>query len=303
MSPIRNVVIAGVSGNLGPALLSALASTPTFTVTVFTRADSSPTLPPNVKSIAVDYDSIENLTSTLRTRNTDAVISALPGPAAKQQVNLIHASVAANVSRFLPSEFGSDLDNADNRAASVYAPKVAAQDLLKALAAEGKITYTIVYNGAFLDWGLKAGFPIDPVKKRAALHDGGERLYSTTTLGAVGKAVVSILSQPEETKNRVIRVGEVVTTLKEVLALSQEVVGAEGWSITTPDTVEGVEKAMVKIRQGVFTHETIMPFIFKAIWGPVNDGHFKETDNELLGIKELDKADLKKIIQGVVEGN
>ncbi|KAL2824245.1 hypothetical protein BDW59DRAFT_87369 [Aspergillus cavernicola] len=301
MSPIRNVVLAGVSGNLGPTILAAVSASPLFTVTVFTRPGSTPSLPAGVKSVPVNYNSIDELAQHLK--GQDAVISAIPPTAAQQQTNLIHAAVAAKVSRFLPSEFGSDLDNAANRAAPVYGPKIAAQELLKALAAEGKISYTIVYNGAFLDWGLKVGFPLDPRKKVAALHDGGERLYSTTTLGAVGKAVVGVLSKPEETKDRVVRVGEAATTLKEVLALAQEIVGSDGWAVTEPDTTEEAEKALVKIKQGVLTGETIMPFIFKAIWGAENGGHFNTTDNELLGIQTLDKADIKKIIQNVVDGN
>lgn len=170
---------------------------------------------------------------------------------------------------------------------------------MKALAAEGKITYTIVYNGAFLDWGLQAGFPISPVKKVAALHDGGERLYSSTTLAAVGKAVVGILNKPEETKNRVVRVSEAVSTLKEVLALSKEVVGSDGWTVTEPDVEAEAEKALELIKQGVFNHGTILPFIYKAIWGDGTGGLLKDTDNELLGIQQLDKEGIKKVIQDV----
>ncbi|KAL3462138.1 hypothetical protein BJX64DRAFT_259694 [Aspergillus heterothallicus] len=299
MAAIRNVVLAGVSGNLGPAILKAVSSSPTFNVTVFTRPGSSPLATPGVETIEVDYESIDDLTSKLQGK--DAVVSTIPPTAAGAQTNLIKAAVAANVSRFLPSEFGSDLHNALNRAAPVYKPKVETQELLKELAGQDKLSYTIVYTGAFLDWGLKVGFPINPVKKTALLHDGGERLYTTTTLATVGKAVVGVLNHPEETKNRVVRVGEVSTTLKEILALSQEIVGADGWDVTEPDTTEDVEKALALIKQGNFSREAILPFISKAIWGEGNGGHFDKTDNELLGIQKLDRAGLKQLIQSVVD--
>ncbi|KAJ0418835.1 hypothetical protein BJY00DRAFT_174000 [Aspergillus carlsbadensis] len=298
MSAIRNVVLAGVSGNLGPAILSAVSASP-FNVTVFTRPGSSPPSTPGVETIEVDYESIDDLASKLQGK--DAVVSTIPPTAATAQTNLIHAAVTAKVARFLPSEFGSDLDNALNRAAPVYRPKVEAQELLKTLAAEGKLSYTIVYTGAFLDWGLRAGFPISPVRKTAALHDGGDRLYTTSTLATIGKAVVGVLNHPEETKNRVVRVGEASTTLKEVLALSQEIVGSDGWTVTEPDTTAAAEKALVQLKQGNVSHETIFPFIFKAIWGAENGGHFEKTDNELLGIQKLDKAGIKQVIQGVVD--
>ncbi|KAJ6013132.1 hypothetical protein N7522_003487 [Penicillium canescens] len=297
---LRNIVLAGVSGNLGPAILSAVSSSPSINVTVFTRPGSSPTVPSGVKTVEVNYDSVEDLTKNLN--GQDAIVSTIPPTSATAQTNLIHAAVAAGVKRFLPSEFGSDLHNPLNRAAPVYADKIKVQELLSSLAAEGKITYTVVYNGMFLDWGLQFGFPVNLRKKTAVLHDGGERLYTTTTLAGVGKAVVGILSHPEETKNRVVRVGEAVTTIKELLALSQDIVGGEEWTITKPDTAKEAEKALVKIKQGVFSHETILPFIYRAIWGKENGGHFTTTDNELLGIKELDKEGLQKVIQDVVDG-
>ncbi|KAL4874691.1 hypothetical protein BJY04DRAFT_233391 [Aspergillus karnatakaensis] len=296
---IQNVVLAGATGNLGPALLSALASSP-FTITVFTRQNSPPpSLPANIKSLPVDYTSISALTTALA--GQDAVVSTIPPTASQSQTNLIHAAVAAGVTRFLPSEFGSDLDNAENRAAPVYAPKIDAQELLKKLSGEGKISYTIVYNSAFLDWGLRVGFPISPVKKTATLHDGGDRLYSTTTLGAVGKAVVGILSKPEETRNRVVRVSEARLTLKQLLGIAEEVVGADGWTVTEPDTKDEVEKALVRVKKGEVVPETIMPFIFKAIWGEGNGGLFEETDNELLGIEELGAEGVKRLVEEVVK--
>ncbi|KAL4782331.1 hypothetical protein BJX76DRAFT_292546 [Aspergillus varians] len=297
---IRNVVLAGTSGNLGPAIVAAVASSPLFAVTVFTRPGFSASLPEGVKAVEVNYDSVDDLTAKLQ--GQDAVVSTIVPTAQAAQTNLINAAVAAKVSRFLPSEFGSDLDNPINRAAPVYRPKVAAQELLKSLAAEGKITYTVVYNAVFLDWGLKAGFPISPREKRAALHNGGESLYSTTTLPTVGKTVVGVLSHPEETKNRVVRVSEATTTLKEVVALAQEVVGSEGWTVTEPNVEEEAEKALVQIKNGVISRDTVLPFIYKAIWGEGTGGLFKDTDNELLGIQQLDKEDIKKIIQDVVNG-
>ncbi|KAL4930416.1 aromatic alcohol reductase [Aspergillus undulatus] len=299
---IRNVVLAGTSGNLGPAILSAVSSSLKFTVTVFTRAGSSPpTLPLNVKSLKVNYDSIDDLTAHLRNLNTDAVVSTISHTAGSAQTNLIRAAATAGVSRFLPSEFGSDLDNAINRVAPAYAPKIAAQELLKELAGEGKITYTVVYNGAFLDWGLAVGFPISPARKTAVLHDGGHRVYSTTTLKAVGQAVVGVLSHPEETENRVVRVGEATTTLQELLEIAKEVVGTDGWEVTEPDVESEVEKASALLKQGVVSRETIMPFIYRAIWGEGAGGLFERTDNELLGIETLDRQGLKRIIEEVVK--
>ncbi|CBF82374.1 hypothetical protein AN9181.2 [Aspergillus nidulans FGSC A4] len=330
---IQNVAVAGVNGNLGPAVLHALITSGLFKITIFTRlkaendagirspsstsapiqvpvnsngncsdsGNSTGTPKPSIQTLPVNYDSVDDLTTHLTAHSIHAVVSLLPHTAPDKQMNLIQAAVAAGVYRFIPSEFGSDLDNPVNRAAPTYKGKVNIQELLKRLAAENKISYTIIYNGAFLDWGLTHAFPIDVGKRTAVLYDGGERVYSTTTQPTIGHAVVSVLANPEETKNRVVRIAEANVTIKQLLSLVQEVVGDKDWTVNETDIDQEVEKAWALIKQGVFSFESMMPFIYRAGWGKDAGGHFETTDNILLGVDELDTEGVKRVIEGVVK--
>lgn len=143
------------------------------------------------------------------------------------------------------------------------------------------------------------GFPINVFTKTATLHDGGNRLHSTTTLPTIGKAVVGVVKNPEM-KNQVFRVSEADITIRELLDIAKEVVGPHGWTVTEPDVEEEAVKALTKIQQGIINRETVMPFVYKAGWGVHNGGHFKVNDNELLGIKQLDRAGIKRVIEGLV---
>ncbi|KAL4771065.1 hypothetical protein BDW60DRAFT_191419 [Aspergillus nidulans var. acristatus] len=330
---IQNVAVAGVNGNLGPAVLHALTTSGLFRITIFTRlqanseagtrfpsstsapiqvpvndnrndkgSDNSIGTPkPSIQTVQVDYDSVDDLTTHLTAHSIHAIVSLLPHTAPDKQTNLIQAAVAAGVYRFIPSEFGSDLDNPVNRAAPTYKGKVTIQELLKGLAAENKISYTIIYNGAFLDWGLTHGFPIDIEKRTAVLYDGGERVYSTTTQPMIGHAVVSVLTHTEETKNRVVRIAEANVTIKQLLSQVQEVVGDKDWTVTEMDIEQEVEKAWALIKKGVFSFESMMPFIYRAGWGKDAGGYFETTDNILLGVDELDAEGVKRVIEGVVK--
>jgi uncharacterized protein YbjT (DUF2867 family) len=99
---IKNVVLAGASGNLGPFVLDALVEAG-LSVTVFTRRSSSSTFPSTVKVVTVDYSDVKTLESALA--GIDAVIAVLPHGEA--QDNLIRASKKAGVKVVVPGEFGN----------------------------------------------------------------------------------------------------------------------------------------------------------------------------------------------------
>jgi uncharacterized protein YbjT (DUF2867 family) len=99
---IKNVVLAGASGNLGPFLLDALVEAG-LSVTVLTRPSSSATFPSSIKVANVDFNDVLTLKSALA--GIDAVIALLPHGEA--QDNLIRASKKAGVKVVVPGEFGN----------------------------------------------------------------------------------------------------------------------------------------------------------------------------------------------------
>ncbi|APA07638.1 hypothetical protein sscle_03g024080 [Sclerotinia sclerotiorum 1980 UF-70] len=92
------------------------------------------------------------------------------------------------------------------------------------------MSYTIVVNGPFFDWGIMVGFIMNAKGKRITLYDGGDRTSSTTTLPDIGRAVVGVLKHPEETKNRAVYVQSYATTLKNLAAVGKKVLGSDGWT-------------------------------------------------------------------------
>lgn len=72
---------------------------------------------------------------------------------------LIDAAIAASVKRFIPAEFGSDTLGKSGELA-VFGGKVASRKYLEEKAAEGKITWTAIANGPFLDWGMTSPRPL-----------------------------------------------------------------------------------------------------------------------------------------------
>ena len=235
-------------------------------------------------------------------RGQDAVVSALTTPALDSQLLLIDAAVEAGVRRFIPSEFGSDTTNSKAAGFPVFRNKIQTNKVLaeRAAASTSSFTYTALITGPLLGWAVTQGF-MSIKDKRASLYDGGDRVFSTSTLPTIGKAVCSVLAHPSETENRIIRVHDTATTLNKLLAMAQTTVGADGWTITKPSVDELLANSWAGVKQGKFDWPTLFGFIVTASQGESYGGELENTDNKLLGIPEMTDDDLQAAIDGIVQ--
>ncbi|KAI6675591.1 hypothetical protein NL676_003497 [Syzygium grande] len=113
------ILVFGGTGYLGKHVVGASVSFghPTF---VFARSATPQTPPYNLhvrdelRSLGVtliegELEEHEKMVSVLK--QVDIVISALPNPLTPDQINIVDAIIAAgNIKRFVPSEFGCDVD-------------------------------------------------------------------------------------------------------------------------------------------------------------------------------------------------
>ncbi|KAL8828194.1 MAG: hypothetical protein Q9191_002733 [Dirinaria sp. TL-2023a] len=309
MSSIDKVALAGATGNLGPAILDALVSAG-FRVTVLTRQTTPPNLPSSVTVRQVDYTSLDSLTLALQ--GQDAVVSSLPSLASSfpnngstnnnEQLLLVEAAAKAGIKRFLPSEFGANTSSHEKtRSLPIFQPKVAVQDALKEQASSNPdgMSYTLIHTGLFLDWSFMIGFLMKTKEKSINLYNGGDGVFSTTTLGSIGKAVVGVLRNLDATKNRAVFVQDIATTLKDLLAKAKKATGggSEGWKEQIVAVDEVLANAWEELRKdkpnpGVF----IFNFIIACVWGEDFGGHFQKLDNDLLGMKQLSDDELQAIV-------
>lgn len=180
--------------------------------------------------------------------------------------------------------------------------KVAVHDALKKVSSSSGMNYTLVCTGPFLDWGIAAGLIMNLKEKIIHLYDGGDRVFSATTLLSVGKAVVGVLRHPQQTKNRAVYVRDTATTLKKLAAMAKEATGAEGWKEIVVSIDELLEQAWAELKKdkpnpSIF----LLNFIKAAIFGEGYGGHFETTDNELLGIKEMSDAEVQAVVHSLAK--
>jgi len=297
MSILKNVAIAGASGNVGSVLLPKLIANGNFNVRVLRRAGSDSVYPDGAEVVDMDYSSPDSVKAALA--GQDAVISLANTTGLDSQIALIDAAVEAGVKRFLPSEFGCDTENPNARKLPVFAPKIKTHDYLKQKAATTPLTYTLVFNSAFLDWGLEQQF-IFKTSGETEILDGGDLLFSSTTLGSIADGVIGVLTHPEETKNRTVHIHDVVTSQNKLLALAKKVAPNKEWKTVNVKIDDLIAKADARLAQHLYDAETFIPYLFRAIFDPAYGSKFETTDNELLGVKGKTDEDIIELLKPLV---
>lgn len=292
------------SGSLGEPVLNALVKSGKFNVTVVKRPSSSTSFPDSVTVQTADLSSVESVTAAFK--GQDAVVSTVGTAGLPGQNILVEAAVAANVKRFLPSDFGCDLSNPKAGVLPVFKFKIATHKALReAAAANPDFTYTLVCNNIFLDWGLEKNVLLNWKESKPKLFDGGKNLFSATTLDSVGQAVVGVLSHPEETKNRFVNVKDIDISQNQLLEIAKKVDPEKTWEEPIyVDTAELEKSSYESLAKGEVTQPVMMAFLFRVIFGPSEyGGHFTKTDNELLGVKGKTEADVEALLKSLIHGS
>lgn len=298
MSIIKNVAIVGATGDLGVAVLDRLVASKSFNITILKREGSKSVYPAGIPVIEVDYDSFESAKSGLQ--GQDALVSTVGMPGVPSQTTLFDAAVAAGVKRFIPSEFGLNYADPKARLLPVADVKVKVEDYIVEKSKSTDLTYTFVYTGAFLDWGLRQNLFFNLSGGKVDIFDSGDTRFSTITLHNVGEAVVGILRHPEETKNRAVHVHDIAVSQNQLLRLARKAAPEREYVVVPVKLDELTAKADERLKQGLYDLETLIPYLFRGLMDPSYGGDFATTDNELLGLKGKTEEELLQVIKEVL---
>ncbi|KAK9234995.1 hypothetical protein V1525DRAFT_21110 [Lipomyces kononenkoae] len=296
MSEIKSVAITGASGNLGPHVLKALIDA-NFQVTVLTRSRKPGAYDASIRVVEVDFTSVESLTAALN--GIDGPVSTLGPAVTESQTVLIDAAIAAGVKRFIPSDYGSCSTNPKLKDHPIYAQMFTVRQYLQDKAKAGNLAWTVLVCGAFLEFLLDMPMMLDFENHKATLYDEGDNRISSTSLSNVGNAIVAILKNFEATKNKIVHTSQVILTQNKLLRIAERLRPDIKWETSKVQTSAILKEGLDGVTAGDFS----MPVIFKilkgtAFAGDVYGSAYDETDNDLLGVKELTEKDLESLVAG-----
>ncbi|KAL2847742.1 hypothetical protein BJY01DRAFT_234143 [Aspergillus pseudoustus] len=281
MASFKKVALLG-KGYLGSVVVEELVKAQ-FEVTVVTRSQSTVEgIKSSVAIKEVDYSSIESLKAALE--GHDVVVSTLNPGGIPLQKTAIDASIAVGVRRFIPADFGSITTDPEAQNLPVLGHVVAIQKYLAEKANAGDIEWTIFAVGGFLELLFTKPVAVDFEKRTATLFDGGDHPVSVSSTATVGKAIAGALKKPEETKNRVVHVHDIILTQRKVLELAKKLDPGRTWTETALDGSAELESHLQRLRS-----EGMSPAIFAGIFrAALFSGKYgtayHNVDNDLLGL-------------------
>ncbi|KAH8169960.1 NAD(P)H-binding domain-containing protein [Sarocladium implicatum] len=284
MSTIKNIALAGAAGSIGSVVLQKLIADPELTPTVLRRTGSKSTFPDGVNVIDVDYNSVEALTAALKSQQALVMTMSTAPDASLAQIPLIEAATAAGVNRVIPAEFGSNMLNELVVKLPVFGEKIKSVDLLLGKAEKGELTYTRIFNGALLDWGIDTKFFFN-LDEPFTVGDGNNRL-SATSIDTVANAIVSVFHHVEQTKNKALYIEDLQVTQNDILEMAKKAAPEREWSIKKKlDLDELQARSDEQLAKGEIDHFTMIPYLWRSMFDARYELAWKKNDNAVLELK------------------
>jgi hypothetical protein len=333
--PIKNVLIIGATGSVGPAIVKGLQSHPQgYNISILTRPTSLEKTrnvfpDPSIKIHGVDYSSPTITASALQStfKDQDAIVSATATFTVTQQIAIIDAAIAAKVQRFIPSEYGIDTSTSKSLKENVPVAYLKTDVVTYLQSREDSISWSAICTGAFFDWSFQypGSMGWNVPGRLATIFDGGNVQYEATNLAQIGAAVAAVLSDVpspgftdstaktgsmvEVTRNKYVYVNSFTTTQNKVMALLEKYTG-EKFQVQNVSAAEmgkdGNERAAKSVPGfipigNMEYADGVVETIFAAIYGNGNLNHYSQMKGLWNGALGLETDGLEESVRAVVE--
>ena len=231
-SPRPTVALAG-AGDLAKYLVEELISSGKYNIIVLSRAERPWFMRPEVSLHVTDY-SRESMLSILDDTSAIVLFSFLhsndPAHYNVYHENMLSACTASkSCKRFVPSEYGGDIDHFPNLPRFYEPTHAAFREVLKQ---QSEVEWTLVNQGWFMDYFvpdektyMKNLYPIWPLNVsdggwKATVLGSGDEKVAWTCARDVGKALVRLI-ETKEWDRHIYLAGE-ISTWKEAIRILEE---------------------------------------------------------------------------------
>ncbi|KAF7537054.1 hypothetical protein G7054_g4044 [Neopestalotiopsis clavispora] len=252
---IKTVALCSPTGKFGPFLLEALKAQG-FVVTAILRESSKATFPPEQKVTRLSDEFREDELVTAFSGH-DAVVLSLSFELLAQSKKFAQASIKAGNRWLIASTYGPNLQDPEYALFPASVPHYQAVQELRELQQErDDWSWTAISCGPWPELSAAAGaWKIDPAAKTAELVDGGKKVFTSSTRRQVARAAARVLAkQPASMRNQTIFVASFEVPMLTWLNAYKEIVGSDGWTVTSVTAEEMAKRSQAQLAAGDFAN-------------------------------------------------
>jgi len=169
--------------------------------------------------VEASLDDIESLKTALQ--GVDVVVSTLSGAGIEPQLNLVRAAAAAGVKRFVPSEFGCDIEAPLKQFDCAY---LKAKDEVRKEVQKTDMEYVWINCGFFYSLFATPVWGIDLENGKAVLGGDGSQKFGCTDVADVARVTADVALHPHAKNRSVIIQGDRIT-FEQLLQVFEDVTG------------------------------------------------------------------------------
>ncbi|EXK43259.1 hypothetical protein FOXG_15380 [Fusarium oxysporum f. sp. lycopersici 4287] len=312
---IERVAIVGAGGRQGAQITEQLLKTGKHVITALTRIGSSSKFPDNVKTIPVDYEDEESISSALKDQQL-LIITLAVNVDPEVHHRIVRAAGKADIRYIIPNIYAANVVIENQGSVDEFFPAAPPINLLKEIEHVGVSSWILLVGGVWFDYSLPSGelfmgFDID--NRKVTLFDEGEAKINTSTLAQFGRAAAAIASLKElpdngndmspslsQFQNKAVYLSSFYVSQKDILRSIQRVTNTADadWEIKYESSADRIENGKAMGRSG-----NIMGLVqayYSFIFSPAGQ-ELKTQDklhNKLLGLPE---EDLDEVVRACVE--
>jgi len=291
------VFIAGATGFVGSQITQAFLDKKSFDVRILTRAGGvedekkkvllQEFVSQGAKLVESNLEDVESLKKSLH--GVDLVVSVLSVHSLEHQINLIKASKEAGVKRFVPSEFGFDVEAPIQNGIQVdfFYPKIKAREELRRVG----LDHVIIITGAFTSYLLSPFFGVDLEHGKIRSGGTGKEKFVASHVPDFSRAIPDIATHPDTT-NKIVYIEGDYVSMDEIADTLEEVTGKK---ITREHvSVDDLKKSITESKNPVhqFQEQLQLSLALKAFEQKGDHSHYSK--EKITTIREYALANLKK---------
>ncbi|KAK5120742.1 hypothetical protein LTR85_006100 [Meristemomyces frigidus] len=311
---MAKVLVFGATGVAGQFLVESLLSARSSFVSIgiFTSPNTASSKAGQIQElkdlgVAVHVGDIASEDEVLKAyENYDTIVSAVGRNAIARQTDLIRlAESSPNVTRFYPSEYGTDIEYSPGSSSEKphqqkLAVRIFIADNVRRLVSTYIVTgpYADLYLGKMEGERAHLG-SFDPQQKKAVLLGSGDEPVSFTTMPDLGKLLVASLRHPQVGRNGALKVNSFTATPHQIVAEFEKQTGAK-WTVSYTPLEE-----LKRLEQQAWQEKDPMATIYtlRRIW---TEGGtlYEKRDNGLIDAEDMETLEVavSRALQAETQG-